>query len=350
MTGRPLLEVQDLVVTYGRRRRAAEVRALRGVSFSVAAGETVSVVGESGTGKSTLGGAVMGFVPVAGGSIRFDSQDLTHASFRQRRTLGSQIQVVFQNPHSSFNPTRRVGDTVAEPLLAGAHRTRGELRQAVGEILRRVELPTEMADSYPRQLSGGQLQRLAIARALIASPRLIVMDEALSALDLSVQAQIVNLLLELRSEFGLAYLFIAHDLDIVRHVSHRVLVLYRGSIVESGTPTEVCGRPRHPYTRELVGSVPIPDPALQRKRRIERGRRETTTLSGSSSHRGCTFADRCRYAIEVCAHEPPAGFTTPDGGIVMCHRYPELAVSGEPPHASYGRCVDASRPTRLPSP
>ena len=273
MTTHPLLEVENLFVTYGNRKRSA-VRAVHDISFSIQRVETVAVVGESGTGKSTLGGAVLGLVPVTAGAIRYDGQDIAHCSDQERRRLSSEIQAVFQNPYGSFNPFRRIRDSIVEPLLTrhpgGRRMSRAERESAVVDMLRRVRLDAHVADAFPRQLSGGQLQRVAIARALIASPRLVVLDEALSSLDLSVQAQIVNLLVELREDAGLAYLFIGHDLDVVKHLAHRVLVLHRGVVVESGPAVEVLDDPQHPYTRKLVASVPVPDPVLQRQRRAAR--------------------------------------------------------------------------------
>ena len=259
----PLLHVSELTVGYRHGSRLH--RALNQVSLDVQAGETVGVVGESGAGKSTLGRAVLGLVPVTGGTIRFGGQDITRLSHRDRIPLAARLQVVFQDPDSSLNPARTVGSSVAEPLL-GQRRPRREVAGKVAEMLERVGLPGDAAGRYPRQFSGGQKQRIAIARALIVSPELVVCDEALSALDLSVQAQIINLLLELRRDLGLAYLFIGHDLAVIRHVADRVVVLRNGQVVEQGTAAQVCAQPADPYTKALMEAAPVPDPREERAR------------------------------------------------------------------------------------
>jgi ABC-type glutathione transport system ATPase component len=258
-----LLQVRDLTVAYRHGRR--EHRALDLVSLDVRTGETLGVVGESGAGKSTLGRAVLGLVPVTAGTIRFDGQDITRVTRRDRVVLAARRQVVFQDPDSSLNPARTVGSSLAEPLL-GQRRPRGEVAGKVSAMLERVGLPGDAAGRYPRQFSGGQKQRIAIARALIVSPRLVVCDEALSALDLSVQAQIINLLLELRRDLGLAYLFIGHDLAVIRHLADRVVVLRRGQVVEQGVTAQVCEQPADPYTKALMEAAPVPDPRQERGR------------------------------------------------------------------------------------
>lgn len=258
-----LLQVRDLSVSY--RHGGEAHRALDRVSLDVRAGETVGIVGESGAGKSTLGRAVLGLVPVASGSIRFDGQDITGLGHRARVALAARLQVVFQDPDTSLNPARTVGSSLAEPLL-GQRRPRGEAAGRVAEMLKRVGLPADAAGRYPRQFSGGQKQRIAIARALIVSPELVVCDEALSALDLSVQAQIINLLLELRRDLGVAYLFIGHDLAVIRHLADRVVVLRDGRVVERGTAAQVCEQPADPYTRALMEAAPVPDPRQERAR------------------------------------------------------------------------------------
>lgn len=258
-----LLQVRDLSVSY---RHGGQVhRALDRVSLDVRAGETVGIVGESGAGKSTLGRAVLGLVPVTSGVIRFDGQDITRLGHRHRVALAARLQVVFQDPNTSLNPARTVGSSVAEPLL-GQRRPPGEIAGRVAEMLKRVGLPADAAGRYPRQFSGGQKQRIAIARALIVSPELVVCDEALSALDLSVQAQIINLLLELRRDLGLAYLFIGHDLAVIRHLADRILVLRSGQVVEQGTAAQVCEQSASPYTKALMEAAPVPDPRQERAR------------------------------------------------------------------------------------
>ena len=258
-----LLQVRHLTVSYGHGGRAHH--ALDQVSLDVQPQETVGIVGESGAGKSTLGRAVLGLVPVSAGSIRFDGQDITRLGRRDRVALAARLQVVFQDPDSSLNPARTVGSSVAEPLL-GQRRPRAEVAGKVAAMLERVGLPADAVSRYPRQFSGGQKQRIAIARALIVSPRLVVCDEALSALDLSVQAQIINLLLELRRDLGLAYLFIGHDLAVIRHLADRVVVLRNGQVVEQGIAAQVCEQPADPYTRALMAAAPVPEPRQERAR------------------------------------------------------------------------------------
>nr|WP_217499105.1 ATP-binding cassette domain-containing protein [Leifsonia sp. C5G2] len=259
-----MLSVEDLVVDYGQRR--GSFRALKEVSIEVGAGECVGLVGESGSGKSTLGKAILGLVPVASGRIVFDGQDITRASGAARRALASSIQVVFQDPYGSLNPAMTVGDILAEPLtMAGAGRRAA--RATVAEMLDRVKLPSGVVDRYPKEFSGGQRQRIAIARALVRKPRLIVCDEPVSALDLTTQATIIDLLLELQRDTGVSYLFVSHDLGVVRRICHRVAVMYRGEIVETGDGEQVTRAPQHPYSQRLLMASPIADPARQAERR-----------------------------------------------------------------------------------
>ncbi|MBB5957476.1 peptide/nickel transport system ATP-binding protein [Saccharothrix tamanrassetensis] len=259
---RPLLDIANLEVRYG------DALALSDVSLSVRSGQTVGLVGESGSGKTTLGKAVLGLVPVSQGEIRLDGKEITDLGVKERRALSGRIQVVFQNPYSSFNPRRTIGQAVAETLPKGT--PRDEARERVGAMLDRVGVDRDAAHRYPGQFSGGQLQRIAIARALMPDPRLLICDEAVSALDLSVQAHVLNLLADLRAERGLSYLFITHDLAVVRHLADRVVVLRRGEVVESGRVDDVCETPRHPYTRALLAAAPVPDPVAQARRRAER--------------------------------------------------------------------------------
>lgn len=266
----PLLEVTDLVVEYpGKGFRAQPFRALKGVSLDILPGETVGLVGESGSGKTTLGRAALGLAPVSGGTIRFDGQDISHLGRRERRALSSQIQVVFQDPYSSLNPSMTIEQILTEPLtVAGVGTT--EARSRVRDLLDQVGLPADARSRLPREFSGGQRQRVAIARALALSPRLIVCDEPVSALDLSTQARVLDLFVEIQERTGVAYLFVTHDLAVVRHVSHRVAVMYRGEIVESGDGDQVTSRPRHPYTQRLFMAAPVPDPDKQEERRAAR--------------------------------------------------------------------------------
>ena len=262
----PLLRAENVVVDYGSKRRPNRV--LHEVSLEIGAGECVGLVGESGSGKSTLGKAILGLVPVAGGSITFDGRDITHAKGRTRRELASDIQVVFQDPYGSLNPQMTIGEILSEPLsIAGV--PRAEARRSVGEMLERVKLPGNVIDRYPSEFSGGQRQRIAIARALVRRPRLIICDEPVSALDLTTQETVLDLLIELQRETGAAYLFVSHDLGVVRRICHRVAVMYRGELVEVGDGEQVTRDPQHPYSRRLLAASPVADPARQAERRAE---------------------------------------------------------------------------------
>ncbi|HWM35475.1 MAG TPA: ATP-binding cassette domain-containing protein [Pseudolysinimonas sp.] len=255
-----LLQVSDLVVDYGA------YRALHGVSVDVAAGECVGLVGESGSGKSTLGKAILGLVPVRSGTVTFDGEDITRARGTARRKLASSIQVVFQDPYGSLDPTMSIGDILAEPLEA-AGSTRRAARGVVGEMLERVRLPQTIVDRYPSEFSGGQRQRIAIARALVRGPRLIVCDEPVSALDLTTQAAIIDLFIELQRDTGVSYLFVSHDLGVVRRICHRVAVMYQGEILEQGSGESITRAPEHPYSKRLLLASPVADPAEQQRRR-----------------------------------------------------------------------------------
>lgn len=265
----PLLDVRGLEVSYRGKRRRDVFRAVDGASFHIAAGEVLGLVGESGSGKTTIGRALLGLAPVSAGSVVFGGADISHASRARRRELARDLQVVFQDPYSSLNPSMPVGAILAEPLaIAGVDRHAARVR--ISELLDRVGLPADAIDRLPREFSGGQRQRVAIARALALRPKLIVCDEPVSALDLSTQARILDLLLEVQRDTGVSYLFISHDLDVVRHISHRVAVIYRGELVEQGDVEQVTERPSHPYTRRLLLASPVTDPDRQAERRAER--------------------------------------------------------------------------------
>ncbi|KGH46792.1 MULTISPECIES: ATP-binding cassette domain-containing protein [Modestobacter] len=267
-----LLEVEDLVVEYPvKGRRAAPLRVLKDVSVDIRAGECVGLVGESGSGKTTLGRAVLGLAPVTGGSIRYGGRDISHLSRRERRALSADIQVVFQDPYTSLNPAMTIEQILAEPLTV-RDVDRAEARRRVRDLLDQVQLPADAGNRLPREFSGGQRQRIAIARALALEPRLIVCDEPVSALDLSTQARVLELFKEIQERTGVAYLFVSHDLAVVRHLSHRVAVMYRGEIVEWGDGDQVTSRPQHPYTQKLLLAAPVPDPVKQQQRRAERRR------------------------------------------------------------------------------
>ena len=264
----PLLEVRRATVEYPLKGRRV-LLALKRVSLTIAAGETLGLVGESGSGKSTLGRVVLGMTRPESGEVIFEGEDITCASRARRRALAQDIQVVFQDPFGSLNPARTIGATLAEPLLNNSSLTRADRSKRVAEALAQVGLPADAAERYPAQFSGGQRQRIAIARAVIGRPKLVVCDEPVSGLDLSVQAQVLNLLNDLQRRLGLALLFISHDLMVVRHVSHRVAVLYHGEIVEEGEASDLMHAPKHPYTRALIAAAPVPDPIAQRRRREE---------------------------------------------------------------------------------
>ncbi len=268
MSQQALLQVKDLRVNFPQGRGKV-FQALKGISLDIQPGETVGLVGESGSGKTTVGRVILGLTEATSGDVWFEGENITHASRERRRTLGRDIQVVFQDPYGSLNPARTIGDTLAEPLMNDKSLSGKDIAERVAEVLQQVGMPADKASRYPGMFSGGQRQRIAIARAVIAKPRLIVCDEPVSALDLSVQAQVLNLLKSLQQSMGLAMLFISHDLTVVRHVSHRTVVLYRGDIVEQGDAGQVHDHPEHPYTRALLAAAPVPDPLIQRERRAQ---------------------------------------------------------------------------------
>ena len=266
-TSSPLLTVTDLSLDY-QLKRGRTFRALKGVSLDIAPGECVGLVGESGSGKSTLGKAVLGLEQPSGGQIVFDGTDITHAPRKLRRALAKDIQVVFQDPYGSLDPGMSVGDSLAEPLLVAGvdHKEAG---RRVRDMLERVLLPASVADRLPHEFSGGQRQRIAIARALVRKPRLVICDEPVSALDLTTQAAVLELFVDLQRETGVSYLFITHDLGVVRTVCHRVAVMFHGDIVETGSAVDVTTRPQDPYTQRLLAASPVADPARQAVRRQE---------------------------------------------------------------------------------
>jgi oligopeptide/dipeptide ABC transporter ATP-binding protein len=332
-----LLQVCDLVVEYPHGGRRPPQRAVDGISLRIAPRETVGLVGESGAGKTTIGRAILGLAPIASGSVSFDGTDITHASHRQRRALSADLQVVFQDPYNSLNPARTIGQTLREATQAQGRLDRAGAAGRVREMLGRVGLPADAAGRYPAHFSGGQRQRIAIARALMARPRLVVCDEPVSALDLSVQASVLNLLRELQQDLHLSYLFITHDLAVVRHVSHRIVVLYHGRIMEEGTAAAVYQRPLHPYTQTLLDAAPLPDPELQRARRDARAPRPAREPAPPSGAEACPFAARCPHAVDICRSARPPLEQAAGGTLVACHRWQELsrsAVRGSAAHAT----------------
>lgn len=268
----PLLAVDQLIVEYPSKKfRAKPFRALTDINITIGRGETLGLVGESGSGKTTLGRAILGLAPVTGGKISFDGKDISRATRKDRRVLSRDLQVVFQDPYTSLNPALEIGDILAEPLgVQGMDATAAKKR--VRELLDQVGLPADAINRLPREFSGGQRQRVAIARALALSPKLIVCDEPVSALDLSTQARVLDLFLQIQKDTGVSYLFVSHDLDVVRHISHRVAVMYHGEIVEQGPAGVVTTDPDHPYTQRLLLASPVPDPDRQEQRRADRHR------------------------------------------------------------------------------
>jgi ABC-type glutathione transport system ATPase component len=274
-----LLDVDNVEVEYhGHGLRGKPFKALKGVSLDIRPGETVGLVGESGSGKTTLGRAMLGLAPVTGGAITYNGRDISHLNRAQRRELASDIQVVFQDPYTSLNPALTIEQILTEPLTVRKV-GKAEAARRVRELLDKVHLPPDAGQRLPREFSGGQRQRIAIARALALSPRLIVCDEPVSALDLSTQARVLALFREIQDSTGVAYLFISHDLAVVRHLSHRVAVMYRGEIVEWGDGDQVTAHPQHPYTQKLFLAAPVPDPVAQEKRRAERRRLQAALAS-----------------------------------------------------------------------
>ena len=326
----PLLVVDQLRVYYPIKagllqRRVGWVRAVDGVSLSVHAGETVGLVGESGCGKTTSGRAIMGLVPATGGSVRFAGQDITHLRRDAMRPVRRHMQYIFQDPYSSLNPILTVGDIVAEPLRIHGIYDQAGGAQWVARLFDMVGLPASMLQRYPREFSGGQRQRIGIARALALKPRLLILDEPVAALDVSIQAQVINLLQDLQRELGLAYLFIAHDLSVVRHISDRVAVMYLGRIVEESSKAALYATPTHPYTQSLMSAVPVPDPAQRATRR--RIILEGDIPNPASPPPGCHFHPRCFKASERCTREAPV--FGPYAGLptrVACHHAGPLEV------------------------
>lgn len=268
-----LLSVEDLCVEFalaGARRK--KMRAVDGVSFNVAAGETVALVGESGSGKSTIGRSILGLNSIHSGRVSFDGRDITKRSAKEQREIARDLQVVFQDPYSSLNPAKTIGENLSEPLRAQGAVSADDARLRMEGLLNQVGLPADSSTRYPSNFSGGQRQRIAIARALMLEPKLVICDEPTSALDVSTQASVLKLLQDLKAQHEVAYLFITHDLAVVRHFADRVLVLRNGSLVEEGLVDDICERPQHPYTKQLIATAPVPNPRLQRERREARWR------------------------------------------------------------------------------
>lgn len=303
-----LLQVKDLQVhfpvrTGGFGGKRGTVKAVDGVSFTIEPNETLALVGESGCGKTTTGNAILGLAPVTAGSIEFEGQNLAALDTKERRKLWRELQVVFQDPVSALNPRRTIAWSIAEPLQVNGY-SRDASQQRVNELLELVGLNKDLSQRRPAALSGGQRQRVVIARALALSPRLVVCDEPVSALDVSIQSQILNLLMKLQRELGLSYLFIAHDLSVVRHIADRVAVMYLGIVVEQGPAESIFSEPQHPYTQALLSAIPIPDPGL-------RNTRKQIVLEGDlpsplNPPTGCPFVTRCPIAESACSDTRPS--------------------------------------------
>jgi peptide/nickel transport system ATP-binding protein/oligopeptide transport system ATP-binding protein len=316
---RALLEVTDLIKHYPvragvLRRKVGTVHAVDGVSFSLGVGETLGLVGESGCGKSTVARSVLRLVEPTSGAIRIDGQDITRLSKSELRPVRRSMQIVFQDPFASLNPRMTAGAIVGEPLSVHGLASGNEKNDRVAKLFQQVGLRPDQMRNFPHQFSGGQRQRICIARALALGPRLIVCDEPVSALDVSIQAQVINLLIDLQREHGFSYLFIAHDLAVVSHISHRVAVMYLGRIVEIADKTELFKNPRHPYTQALLASVPVANPKMKRLKPLVDG----DVPSPVNPPSGCAFHTRCRYAIDRCKVERPALNEAGPGHQVAC--------------------------------
>ena len=321
----PILEVRNLVKYFPiykgalRKRLVGQVHAVDGVSFSISPGETLGLVGESGCGKSTTARTIVRLQNPTSGEIIFNGVNLATLKNSEMREMRQNIQMIFQDPYASLNPRMRVGEVLKEPLREhGLATDPKELHQKALKMLELVGLDPEFINRFPHEFSGGQRQRIGIARALMLEPSLIICDEPISALDVSVQAQIVNLLEDLQKELGLAYLFVAHDLSMIRHISHRVAIMYLGALVELGNCDDIYQKPMHPYTQAFLSSVPIPDPKIQKNR--GKVSLEGEIPSAISPPSGCRFRTRCKYACDRCAQERPEMREMEPGHWVACHR------------------------------
>ncbi len=325
MGAEPLLRIENLQKHFPIRLGAfgessAVVHALDDASFEIIAGETLSLVGESGCGKSTTGFTILNLHRATSGQVLYKGRNIAGLDEKAMRPIRRDLQIVFQDPYSTLNPRMTVGEAVGEPMLFHKLVKKADLAERVARLLGDVGLPPRFAQRYPHELSGGQRQRVAIARALACEPRFIVCDEAISALDVSIQAQIINLLLDLQEKYGLTYLFIAHDLAVVRHISDRVGVMYLGRFAELGTRNQVFGNALHPYTRALLSAVPEADPIAERKR--QRQVLEGDVPSPLNPPSGCRFHTRCPLAMDVCRSKVPDWRDTGAGHFVACHAVP----------------------------
>jgi oligopeptide transport system ATP-binding protein len=316
-----LLEVRNLKKYFPVKkgifsRTVGEVRAVDGVSFTLERGQTLGLVGESGCGKTTAGRSILRLIEPTSGEVIFNGQNLLHLAGEELRKMRASFQIIFQDPFSSLDPRMSVGDIIAEPIRNHVACSRGEIRDRVAHLLNRVGLHPGQMNRYPHEFSGGQRQRIGIARALALNPLAIVCDEPVSALDVSIQAQVINLLVELQEEMNLSYLFIAHDLSVVEHISNRVAVMYLGRIVELATDEELYRNPLHPYTKALLSAVPIPDPDVRKQRIMLEG----DVPSPLGPPPGCVFHNRCAFRKETCMEDKPSLLDAGGGHLVACHR------------------------------
>jgi oligopeptide/dipeptide ABC transporter ATP-binding protein len=315
MTNQNLVEVSNLTKHFPASNKQL-VRAVDGVSFVIRRGETFGLVGESGCGKTTVGRCLLRLIEPTGGEVRFDGRNLTELNRTELRGLRRRMQIIFQDPYSSLNPRMKVGQIIAEPLVVHGSGSKAEQREKVAELLRVVGLDPDYANRYPHQFSGGQRQRIGIARALALNPDFIVADEPVSALDVSVQAQVVNLLQDLQAQFGLTYLFISHGLAVVKHISSRVGVMYLGKLVELASADDIYSNPLHPYTQALLAAIPLPDPDANQRPVKRLGGDVPTPLNPPS---GCRFHTRCPHATDRCKIEEPVFSEISPGHWAACH-------------------------------
>ena len=327
----PLLEVTDLKKHYPikrglLRRTAGHVLAVDGVSFSIGDGETLAIVGESGCGKSTVARAVMRLIEPTSGTVKLEGRDITKLGKTDMRPYRRQMQIVFQDPFAALNPRMRVGDSIGEILKIHGLGNKREREARVAELFQQVGLNPGQIRNYPHQFSGGQRQRVCIARALSVRPKLIIGDEPVSALDVSIQAQVINLLMDLQQQNGLSYLFIAHDLAVVEHISHRIAVMYLGRIVEFADKHTLFANPRHPYTQALLAAVPVPDPTIRRAKQVLQG----DVPSPVKPPPGCPFHPRCPSAMPHCKVDVPRQRMVGPGHAVACHLYDEQLPAAAP--------------------